>query len=80
MARTRWDELVARAAAAARRRPDREPVQRQCAWCGRIEVASAFVRIDDVLVEGLPEPQAAQATHGICPECLERTLRESGLR
>jgi hypothetical protein len=55
-------------------------LHRRCAWCGRIEIEDEFVRIEDVLSQGLPERQSARATDSICPECLERTLREAGLR
>lgn len=44
-----------------------------CAWCERVRSQAGEWRRD----ERWPPPAAA-TTHGICPECLERTvLRET---
>ncbi len=47
-----------------------QPVSSVCAWCGR-------ARNDDGEWEPIGEqaPGMRQATHGICPDCLDRETR-----
>lgn len=37
-----------------------------CAWCGRVRTGVGRWKETDT-----GEPEAAEATHGICPDCLE---------
>jgi hypothetical protein len=53
-----------------RAHPDALPVR--CAWCGRVSIAGRFVLPEEFVSGDLPQRVRAKATHGICPDCLER--------
>jgi hypothetical protein len=60
-----------------RTRRDPSFLPRRCAWCHRIEVEGEYVDPNEFLEDDLPERLRERATHGICPECLERVQREA---
>jgi hypothetical protein len=51
----------------------------RCAWCDSLNLEDEWLQLDALGVAG---PQIAasildRASHGICPECLDRELRRS---
>ena len=55
-----------------------ERLLRHCAWCDRLEVGGEWLDLEAI---GSGQVQIATAlihrsTHGICPDCLQRTLAE----
>lgn len=45
-----------------------------CAWCHRIDCKNEWVAMEKFLEQGLD----ATATHGICPDCLEKHAESLG--
>jgi hypothetical protein len=45
-----------------------------CAWCDRVRTSGG--RWEEA---GLADREAAEATHGICPECLAQETRAAAL-
>jgi len=45
-----------------------------CAWCERVRTGAG--RWEDA---GIADPKPAEATHGICPECLAEETRAAAL-
>ena len=58
-------------------RRDRSFLPRRCAWCGRVEVDGEFVDPHEFLDGDMPSRLRERATHGICPDCLERVQRQA---
>jgi hypothetical protein len=53
-----------------------------CAWCDRLKVGEEWLHLE-ALGSGQVRIHAAvveRATHGICPECLERVQREAEIK
>jgi hypothetical protein len=53
-----------------------------CAWCDRLDVGGEWLHLEAV-GSGQVRIHAAvveRATHGICPECLERVQREAEIK
>lgn len=50
-----------------------------CSWCKRADVTGDWVEVEEAvkLLELFNSLELPQITHGICPECLERTLRST---
>jgi hypothetical protein len=44
----------------------------RCAWCNRISAEGLWIDPQGLLGGSLRERLRQNATHGICPECLER--------
>jgi hypothetical protein len=51
-----------------------EQFLRVCAWCHRIDCKNEWVPMEKLLEEGLD----AKASHGICPDCLEKHAESLG--
>jgi hypothetical protein len=51
----------------------------RCAWCGSLEIGDEWLRLDAIGTgqTRLTEQLVRQSTHGICPECFERTSNEA---
>jgi hypothetical protein len=49
---------------------------RRCAWCGRFDIGGEWLRLDAVGAgqHSITSSLLDRATHGICPQCLEREL------
>ena len=58
-------------------RENRDELPLRCAWCGRVEIDGRFVAPEEFLSGDLPERLRERSSHGICPECFERTSREA---
>jgi hypothetical protein len=51
------------------RRKQRKRLVSQCAWCNAVKVDGVY----------RPAPQKIyDATHGICPPCMQRVMRQAG--
>jgi hypothetical protein len=64
---------------AARRLLHERALLKRCAWCGRISLGRGWTASDD-LPHFVPESVRANASHGICPTCLERLARDGDSR
>ncbi len=75
------DELVARLHVAERILGVRQHVKRLegilsvCAYCKKVEDDSRWRQMESYVTEH----SEAQFSHGICPECLDRMMKDSGL-
>jgi hypothetical protein len=49
----------------------------RCAWCGRISADGEWIDPSTLIGGSLRERLRQNATHGICPDCLERVSAEA---
>jgi hypothetical protein len=61
-----------------RDRPDGDGLLKMCGWCKSVQVAGRWCEVEDAIAEMrlFERDRPPHVTHGICPRCNERVLRE----
>jgi hypothetical protein len=50
-----------------------------CGWCKRVRHGAGWLDVEDALAQlELSPGREPSLTHGICPSCLARVLKDSG--